>query len=167
MIKARKIGILLGILILAIILGIILVSYISHLIEIRSLQDVILKFIRSAQLRDRDSLREVCGGKVFVNLFSGNMEINEYYIGELNKQFPSSAQIKFLRIYQSSEFLPEEKRKYGFIAWKVNLLVIDEKNQYVGGYSFYVSKVTELDEAGNETTLYKILDILKVGDILF
>lgn len=162
----KKIPIVLLTILVLIVVGILLTHYVLELVEVRSLQDIVLKFVRNVQAGYSKNLREITGGRVFVNLFLGD-RVNEQYFEELRNQFSGDSQIKFFRIYKASEFSPEERRKYGFLAWKLNVVVMDERNQYVGGYIFYVSKFTERDESGNEVTLYKIIDISNVGNIVF
>lgn len=144
-----------------------LVSYISYIIEVKTLEDVVLKFSKAIQLKDKEVLKNITGGKIFVNLFFGDGEINESYFTELYNQFPTGAQIKFFKVFRSSELSPDERRKYGFWAWRVNVVVVDEGKQYVGGFIFYVSKISEVDENGRNVDVFKIIDIVKVGDIVF
>ncbi|MFN4245073.1 MAG: hypothetical protein ACK4F9_02860 [Brevinematia bacterium] len=162
----KKFLVVLVIITLVVLIGI-LVSYILYVLEVSSLQDVVLKFVRASQVRDIEILRRIAGGKIFAGIFSGESGVNEYFLEELSRQFPRSSQLKFLKVYRSSELSQDEKRKYGFLSWKVNLLVVNENDQYVLGYSFYVSRFSEIESSGKEVIYYRIIDFVKIGEIIF
>ncbi len=143
------------------------ISYLSYITEIRNVQDVVSKFIKAVSLRDKETLKDITGGRVFISIFSGDGRINEYYLDELSMYFSSYSEIKFFKVYRSSEFSQEEKRKYGVLGWKVNVIIINESAQYVSGYSFYVSKFSEVLEDNSIKTFYKVVDFIKVGEIAF
>ncbi|MCX8028835.1 MAG: hypothetical protein N2712_02450 [Brevinematales bacterium] len=141
------------------------VSYLSYLIEINSVQDVVSRFIKAIQTKDLTLLEEISGGSIFVNIFSGDESLRNYYLEEMRKKFPQNIELIFLRVYRASEFSPEERRKYGSISWKVNTVVISKENQYVSGYIFYVSKYQEEDQ--NAKTIFKVIGISNVGEVNF
>ena len=162
----KKFLFVLVILVVLAIVFISLVSYISYVLEVSNLQDAVLKFVKAVQVVDIEMLRKVTGGRIFVSIFSGS-GVNEYFLEELSRQFPKSSQIKFLKVYRSADFSQDEKRKYGFLTWKVNLFVISEVDEYAYGYSFYVSKFSEVETGGKEVVYYRIIDFVKVGEIIF
>lgn len=152
--------------VLAIILVIVTLSYIFYLIEVRTIQDTVEKFIRAVQSRDKNFLERISGGRIFVNLFSGDESSREYYLEEIANKFPNDAEIKFFKSYRATEFSQIERRRYGSMSWKINILVISYSSQYVGGYIFYISKIEDNDRE-DSSYAYKVIDISNVGEINF
>lgn len=149
-----------------IILTIITLSYVFYLIEVRTLQDTAEKFIRAVQSKDKNVLEKISGGRIFVNLFSGDDSSREYYLEEIVNKFPNDAEIRFLKSYRATEFSQNERRRYGSMSWKINILVISQSRQYIGGYIFYISKLEDTDKE-NGSYAYKVIDISNVGEISF
>ncbi len=149
--------------ILAIVLGVSVYFWISYIIELSNVQDAVRVFLKAIGQENINKIRELAGGKLFVNIFGTRTENLE----ELKRLFPPNSQILFFKIYKPNELLPEEKKDYGFYAWKVNIVIINEKLQFVAGYSFFVSKITEITDEGETIVRYKIVDIKNVGDIIF
>lgn len=149
-----------------IILTIITLSYVFYLIEVRTLQDTAEKFIRAVQSKDKNVLEKISGGRIFVNLFSGDESSREYYLEEIVNKFPNDAEIRFLKSYRSTEFSQDERRRYGSMSWKINILVISHSRQHIGGYIFYISKLEDTVKE-NGSYAYKVIDISNVGEISF
>jgi len=137
--------------------------WVANWIELSSVQDAVKKFLMYVEVGDTSKMKNLVGGKLFVNIYGSGIEGVE----ELKKMFPSDSQILFFRTYKPSELTSDEKRDYGFYAWKVNLVVVNERYQFVGGYSFFVSRITETSEDNSTRVRHKIVDIKNVGSIIF
>jgi hypothetical protein len=161
--KKSYVWLIIILIILAIVLGVLIYFWISYIIELSTVQDAVKVFLKAIDQGNTSKIRELSGGRLFVNIFGMGIENLE----EVKKLFPPNSQILFFKTYRPNELSQEEKRDYGFYAWKVNIVVINEKLQFVGGYSFFVSKITEITDEGKTIVRYKVVDIKNVGSIIF
>lgn len=162
----RKVFLIIGGLVVVAILVFVIVSYVNNLLEIRTVQDTVEKFILYVQKSNAEELKKISGGSVFYSLFSTD-SINYNALQEFKNKFLTGSKIEFFRVYRFREFSPEEKRKAGIFSWKVNVLVWNSEVQYAGGYIFYLSKFEDIIPDGSKVDRYKVIEISNVGEIYF
>ncbi len=163
--KSTTLFTLLIVLVILVVTTIVVVNVVINYLEEKTIESVVIDFFRFVKQRNTEKLFDIAGGKIFTKIFVGE-NISYEFLDTLSSSIPNDYEFITFGVIRINNMSPEERVDYGFNSRRVDIAIISKSAKVVIGYRIYVSKFSTTLE-GKTVDLFKVIDMKKVGEIVF